>query len=352
MHTCRARRAEPLLTAAVHQHILGQIIAQMAALQQHRHRPALRQGPRAIQHLTARAHLAPPKHRRLIHVGRDHRGLRDQLGLECAHRIIAQQPAAAGGHHHRVHHQGSGRAPFSPGLRRGLNLRPAAHHAGLGSAHRKTLQQHADLITDHGRLKRHPTADLAGSFRHHAGQGRKSVTAQGADGFQVGLNAGPGRAIGTGDAEDGHRGLRHNPTLSAKQPLAKQKQRACQCPRPHATALPMNRSTALSLGMLVLANVFMTFAWYAHLRHLKHRAWWLAVLFSWGIALFEYLLQVPANRLGSQHLSLPQLKILQEVITLVVFVPFAVYYMRQPMKLDFLWAALCLCGAVYFVFRS
>jgi uncharacterized protein (DUF486 family) len=96
----------------------------------------------------------------------------------------------------------------------------------------------------------------------------------------------------------------------------------------------------------------MTFAWYAHLRNLAHRPWYLAALASWGIALFEYLLQVPANRIGYMDMSLSQLKILQEVITLVVFAPFAILYMRQPLKLDYLWAALCLVGAVYFVFRS
>jgi uncharacterized protein (DUF486 family) len=107
-----------------------------------------------------------------------------------------------------------------------------------------------------------------------------------------------------------------------------------------------------TVGLLLLSNVFMTFAWYAHLRNLAHRPWYLAALVSWGIALFEYLLQVPANRIGYTTMSLSQLKILQEVITLVVFAPFAVLYMRQPLKLDYLWAALCLVGAVYFVFRS
>src|SRR5688500_1148795 len=101
--------------------------------------------------------------------------------------------------------------------------------------------------------------------------------------------------------------------------------------------------------LLVLSNVFMTFAWYAHLRNLSHRPWWIAALVSWGIALFEYLLQVPANRIGYTELSLSQLKMLQEVITLAVFVPFAVLYMRQPIRLDYLWAALCLLGAVYFM---
>lgn len=108
---------------------------------------------------------------------------------------------------------------------------------------------------------------------------------------------------------------------------------------------------AQATGLLVLSNIFMTVAWYAHLKDLRDKPWIVAALFSWGIALFEYLLQVPANRIGYTALSLPQLKILQEVITLSVFVPFAVLYMNQPMKLDFLWAALCLCGAVYFVFR-
>jgi uncharacterized protein (DUF486 family) len=105
-------------------------------------------------------------------------------------------------------------------------------------------------------------------------------------------------------------------------------------------------------GLLVLSNVFMTFAWYAHLRHLPHRGWWTAALVSWGIALFEYLLQVPANRLGYTALSLPQLKILQEVITLSVFVPFSVFYMNQSVRLDYLWAALCILGAVFFIFRT
>lgn len=109
----------------------------------------------------------------------------------------------------------------------------------------------------------------------------------------------------------------------------------------------------LSSGVLLaLSNVFMTFAWYAHLKHLGQKPWIVAALASWGIALFEYLLQVPANRVGYTVMSLPQLKILQEVITLSVFVPFVVLYMRQPLKLDYLWAALCILGAVYFVFRK
>jgi uncharacterized protein (DUF486 family) len=104
--------------------------------------------------------------------------------------------------------------------------------------------------------------------------------------------------------------------------------------------------------LLILSNLFMTLAWYGHLKNLNTRAWYVAALASWGIAFFEYLLQVPANRIGFTVLSLGQLKILQEVITIGVFVPFAVYYMKQPIKLDFLWAALCLLGAVYFVFRG
>jgi uncharacterized protein (DUF486 family) len=104
--------------------------------------------------------------------------------------------------------------------------------------------------------------------------------------------------------------------------------------------------------LLVASNVFMTFAWYAHLKNLSDRPWYVAAIISWGIALFEYLLQVPANRIGYGTLSLSQLKIIQEVITLSVFVPFAVFYMKQPFKLDYLWAGLCLLGAVYFMFRS
>jgi hypothetical protein len=106
-----------------------------------------------------------------------------------------------------------------------------------------------------------------------------------------------------------------------------------------------------TIGLLVISNVFMTFAWYAHLRNLAQRPWLVAALASWGIALFEYLFQVPANRIGHAELSLGQLKILQEVITLSVFVPFAWLYMREPLRLNYLWAALCMCGAVYFMFR-
>ena len=105
-------------------------------------------------------------------------------------------------------------------------------------------------------------------------------------------------------------------------------------------------------SLLIFSNLFMTFAWYGHLKNLGHRAWYVAALLSWGIALFEYLLQVPANRIGYGTLSLAQLKVLQEVITLTVFIPFALYYMQQPLKLDYLWAGCCLLGAVYFIFRS
>ena len=107
-----------------------------------------------------------------------------------------------------------------------------------------------------------------------------------------------------------------------------------------------------TIVLLVLSNVFMTFAWYAHLRDLRARPLIVAVLASWGIAFFEYMLQVPANRIGFTTLDLGQLKVMQEVITLAVFVPFAVFYMRQPLRLDFLWAGLCLLGAVYFTFRQ
>jgi uncharacterized protein (DUF486 family) len=104
--------------------------------------------------------------------------------------------------------------------------------------------------------------------------------------------------------------------------------------------------------LLTISNVFMTFAWYAHLKDLKTKPWLVAAFISWGIALFEYLFQVPANRIGHEQYTVGQLKILQEVITLAVFVPFALLYLKEPIKLDYLWAALCLCGAVYFVFRN
>lgn len=107
-----------------------------------------------------------------------------------------------------------------------------------------------------------------------------------------------------------------------------------------------------TIALLCCSNVFMTFAWYAHLRNLEDRPWYVAAIASWGLAFFEYLFQVPANRIGYTAISLGQLKILQEVITLSIFVPFAVFYMKQPLKLDYLWAGLCLLGAVYFMFRG
>ena len=109
---------------------------------------------------------------------------------------------------------------------------------------------------------------------------------------------------------------------------------------------------AQSAALLVASNVFMTFAWYAHLKNMASKPWIIAAFASWGIALFEYLLQVPANRIGYTQLSLGQLKVMQEVITIAVFVPFAILYMKQPLKLDFLWASLCLVGAAYFAFRG
>ena len=112
------------------------------------------------------------------------------------------------------------------------------------------------------------------------------------------------------------------------------------------------RSVPLTILLLTCSNVFMTFAWYAHLRDFSAKPWFIAVLVSWGIAFFEYVLQVPANRIGFRSLDLGQLKILQEVITLTVFVPFAILYMKQPFRIDFLWAGMCLLGAVYFMFRS
>lgn len=110
--------------------------------------------------------------------------------------------------------------------------------------------------------------------------------------------------------------------------------------------------TLTTIGLLCLSNVFMTFAWYGHLKSLGSKPWIIAALVSWGIALFEYLLQVPANRIGYTVMNVGQLKILQEVITLSLFVPFAYFYMKEPLKLDYLWAGLCILGAVYFIFRS
>lgn len=112
------------------------------------------------------------------------------------------------------------------------------------------------------------------------------------------------------------------------------------------------RPVLTTIVLLTISNVFMTFAWYAHLRELSHKPWIVAALVSWGIALFEYLFQVPANRIGFSVMSVSQLKILQEAITLTVFVPFAFFYLKEPVKLDYLWAALCIVGAVYFIFRG
>lgn len=114
----------------------------------------------------------------------------------------------------------------------------------------------------------------------------------------------------------------------------------------------MNHPILISISLLVCSNVFMTFAWYAHLKELSSKPWFIAALVSWGIALFEYLFQVPANRIGYTALSVGQLKVMQEVITLSVFVPFSIFYLREPLKLDYLWAGLCLFLAVYFMFRE
>jgi len=112
------------------------------------------------------------------------------------------------------------------------------------------------------------------------------------------------------------------------------------------------RQIVIAAGLLSLSNIFMTFAWYGHLKNLADKPWIIAALVSWGIALFEYLLQVPANRIGHQSLNVGQLKIMQEVITLTVFVPFAAFYLKEPPRLDYLWAALCMVGAVFFMFRQ
>ena len=116
--------------------------------------------------------------------------------------------------------------------------------------------------------------------------------------------------------------------------------------------MAVNMVMVKTAGLLICSNLFMTFAWYGHLKNMASKPWWIAALVSWGIALFEYLIQVPANRIGYDAMSLAQLKILQEVITLSVFVPFSIFYMKEGFKLDFIWAGLCLVGAVYFMFRS
>lgn len=112
------------------------------------------------------------------------------------------------------------------------------------------------------------------------------------------------------------------------------------------------KPTLITIILLTLSNIFMTFAWYGHLKELNTKPWIIAALISWGIAFFEYMLQVPANRMGYTVMGIGELKILQEVIALTVFVPFALYYMKEPLKLDYLWAALCILGAVFFIFRS
>ena len=128
---------------------------------------------------------------------------------------------------------------------------------------------------------------------------------------------------------------------------------ASQQPHDAAPVVPYApmRTIVITVALLIVSNVFMTFAWYAHLKNLAAKPWIVAALVSWGVALFEYLVQVPANRIGFQKLTLAQLKIIQEVVTLAVFVPFAVFYMRQPLSWNFLWAGLCLVGAVFFMFR-
>jgi uncharacterized protein (DUF486 family) len=115
---------------------------------------------------------------------------------------------------------------------------------------------------------------------------------------------------------------------------------------------PLSATVALTIALLTISNVFMTFAWYGHLKHVKAWPWMIAVLVSWGIAFFEYVFQVSANRIGSSVMSVAQLKILQEVITLTVFVPFAMFYVNQPFRMDFVWAGFCMLGAVYFIFRN
>lgn len=112
------------------------------------------------------------------------------------------------------------------------------------------------------------------------------------------------------------------------------------------------RTLLITVSLLILSNVFMTFAWYGHLKNLNTKAWYIAAILSWGIAFFEYLLQVPANRIGHGTMSVGQLKIIQEVITLSVFVPFSFFYLNEPLKLDYVWAGLCMVGAVFFVFRA
>lgn len=142
------------------------------------------------------------------------------------------------------------------------------------------------------------------------------------------------------------------PTLAMRKAAFYQRRRRADSLQWRASPETTMPASLQTLILLTLSNVFMTFAWYGHLRNMSTKAWYVAAFASWGIALFEYLLQVPANRIGATALNLGQLKIMQEVITLLVFVPFAVLYMKQPLKLDYLWAGLCMLGAVYFIFRS
>jgi len=144
----------------------------------------------------------------------------------------------------------------------------------------------------------------------------------------------------------GIRKLAHGPYDAPADPP---RQSTVRSNRRRIPSMPVLVKTAM---LLVVSNVFMTFAWYAHLKELNHRPWVIAALVSWGVALLEYLFQVPANRIGYSVASVAHLKVLQEVITLSVFVPFAVFYLREPIKLDYLWAGLCLCGAVWFMFRG
>jgi uncharacterized protein (DUF486 family) len=156
-------------------------------------------------------------------------------------------------------------------------------------------------------------------------------------------------AFALGAARRAHAGLGDNSRLAGREAVLPA---PADLPAMNSFA-PVTTYPALTCAALLTAsNLFMTFAWYGHLKHLQASPWWTAALVSWGIALFEYLLQVPANRVGYTTLSLAQLKILQEAITLTVFVPFSIMYMDQPIKLDFLWAGLCLLGAVYFTFRA
>jgi uncharacterized protein (DUF486 family) len=124
------------------------------------------------------------------------------------------------------------------------------------------------------------------------------------------------------------------------------------CGAIHGVQIGVSMPIVKAVLLLVISNIFMTFAWYAHLKELSAKPWFVAAVISWSVAFFEYIFQVPANRIGNTQLSVGQLKIIQEVITLSVFVPFAVFYLREPIKLNYLWAGLCMCGAVYFIFRG